>query len=261
MAWLARSRKTEWSGELGKQMNRLRESYRTMRRWLIRSTRRPRVGHVQLGDLHRLTPISRDWGFDRGQAIDRLYIERFIAAYAEDIRGHVLEVSNNDYTIRFGGSKVTRSDILHPDDGNPRATIIADLALPNPDLEGRFDCIICTQTLQLIYEFRRAVTQLHRWLKPGGVALVSVPGISQISREDMQQTGDYWRFTGAAVRRMFAEEFGEGDAEIEVLGNVLAATAFLHGIAAEEFDEADLLEVDPQFQLLTTVRAVRQKGV
>jgi len=231
-----------------------------MRRWLIRSTRRPRVGHVQLGDLDRLTPISRDWGFDRGRPIDRLYIERFIAAHAGDIRGDVLEVSNNDYTIRFGGPQVTRSDILHPNHGNPRATIVADLAVPNPSLERRFDCIICTQTLQLIYEFRSAVTQLHHWLKPGGVALVSVPGISQISREDMKQTGDYWRFTGAAVRRLFAEEFGEGAAEIAVLGNVLAATAFLQGIAAEEFDEADLLEKDPQFQMLTTVRAVRQKG-
>lgn len=241
-------------------MSTLREGYRAMRRWLIRSTRRPRVGHVQLGDLDRLTPISRDWGFDRGRPIDRLYIERFIAAHAGDIRGDVLEVSNNDYTIRFGGAQVTRSEILHPDEGNPRATVVADLAVADPSLEGRFDCIICTQTLQLIYEFRSAVTQLHRWLKPGGVALVSVPGISQISREDMKQTGDYWRFTGAAVRRMFAEEFGEGAAEIEVLGNVLAATAFLHGIAAEEFDEADLFKKDPQFQMLTTVRAVRREG-
>ncbi len=239
-------------------MSALKGGYRSMRRWLLRSTRRPRVGQVQLGDLNRLTPISRDWGFDRGQPIDRLYIERFIAACSGDIRGDVLEISNNDYTVRFGGAKIARSDILHPDDGNPRATIVADLAVPNPDLEGRFDCIICTQTLQFIYGFRSAVTQLHRWLKAGGVALVTVPCISQISREDMKQTGDYWRFTGAAVRRMFAEEFGEGNAEIEVLGNVLAATAFLHGIAAEEFDEADLLEQDPQFQMLTTVRAVRQ---
>ena len=241
-------------------MSKLREGYRSMRSWLIRSTRRPRIGRVQLGDLDRLTPISRDWGFDRGRPIDRLYIERFVARHVDDIQGHVLEISNNDYTVRFGGAKVTRSDILHPDQGNPRATIVADLAIPNPSLEERFDCIICTQTLQLIYDFRSAVTQLHRWLKPDGVALVSVPGISQISREDMEQTGDYWRFTGAAMRRMFAEEFGEGSAEIEVLGNVLAATAFLQGIAAEEFEEADLFEADPQFQMLTTVRAVRRKG-
>lgn len=84
------------SRKLGKEMSTLKDGYRSVRRWLIHSTRRPRVGHVQLGDLNRLTPISRDWGFDRGQAIDRLYIERFIAAYANDIRGDVLEVSNNE---------------------------------------------------------------------------------------------------------------------------------------------------------------------
>jgi SAM-dependent methyltransferase len=238
-------------------MSFAREWYRAIRRRLIRSTRRPGIGAVRLGDLDRITPISRDWGFDRGLPIDRLYIERFIGANRGAIKGRVLEVSNNDYTVRFGGAQVSGSDILHPFEGNPRATIIADLSIPNPGLDNSFDCIICTQTLQLIYDFRGAVTQLHNWLKPGGVALVSVPGISQISREDMERTGDYWRFTGAAVRRMFAEEFGEEGLQIEVLGNVLAATAFLHGIAAEEFDPEDLLEADPQFQMLITVKAVR----
>jgi SAM-dependent methyltransferase len=239
-------------------MSKAREWYRSGRKWLIRSAQRPRVGKVRLGDLDRLTPISREWGFERGTPIDRLYIERFIAAHAGDIRGRVLEVSNNDYTLRHGGGRVTRSDVLHPFEGNPRATVIADLALPEPGLEGLFDCIICTQTLQLIFEVRNAVTQLHRWLKPGGVVLASVPGISQISRQDMVQTGDYWRFTGVAARKMFAAEFGEGAVEIEVLGNVLAATAFLYGLAAEEFDEAVLFEADPQFQMLTTIRAVRR---
>lgn len=238
-------------------MSQAKKIYSTARRWLIRSSRRPVVGRVQFGDLGRLTPISRDWGFDRGTPIDRLYIEDFLAAHAADIRGRVLEVANNAYTVRFGGDRVTRSEVIHPTQGNPRATIVADLSQPRADLDGQFDCIICTQTLQLIYEARSAVRQLHDWLKPGGTALVTVPGISQISREDMEQTGDYWRFTGAAVRRMFGAEFGEQALEIRVLGNVLAATAFLHGIAAEEIDRAALLEADPQFQMLTTVRAVR----
>jgi SAM-dependent methyltransferase len=238
-------------------VNKAKSWYRSARQRLIRATRSPRVGGIELGDLNRLTPISRDWGFDRGTPIDRLYLERFMAARADDIRGRVLEVANNDYTIRYGGERVTQSDVLHPVAGNPRATVVADLARPEASLEGRFDCIICTQTLQLIYEVRKAVTQLHDWLKPGGVLLASVPGISQISREDMEQTGDYWRFTGASVRSMFSAEFGEGAVEVEVLGNVFAAVAFLHGIAAEECDEEWLLEADPQFQMLMTARAVR----
>lgn len=238
-------------------MESIKNWYRSARRWLIRSSRRPSVGAVKLGDLDRLTPISRDWGFDRGTPVDRFYIERFMAARAGDIRGRVLEVANNRYTRRYGGERVTASDILHPAEGNPRATVIADLAVAEARLEGQFDCIICTQTLQLIYEVHSAVAQLHHWLKPGGVALVTVPGISQISREDMEQTGDYWRFTGVSVRKMFEAEFGPGNVEVEVLGNVLSSVALLHGIAAEELDTASLLEADPQFQMLMTVRALR----
>ena len=240
-------------------MSKAREWYRSGRRWLIRASRRPKVGGIDLGDLGGLAPVSRDWGFDRGTPIDRMYIGRFLAAHAEDIHGRVLDISNDIYTRRYGGDRVTRSDVLHPCEGNPRATIIADLAQPAPALEGQFDCIICTQTLQLIYEARNAVTQLHRWLKPGGTLLATVPGISQISREDMQQTGDYWRFTDTAVRRMFGEEFGEASVEVQALGNVLASTAFLQGIAAEELAEDALLEHDPQFQMLLTVRAVRRE--
>ena len=239
------------------RVSRAKDWYRSARRTLIRATRRPGIGSVRLGDLDRLTPVSRDYGFDRGTPIDRVYIERFLAAHAGDVRGRVLEVAGNDYTLRYGGERVTRGDVLHPTEGNPRATVIADLAKPTPSLEGRYDCIICTQTLQYVYEVGAAVTQLHLWLKRGGVVLASVPGIAQVSREDMEQTGDYWRFTGASVRRMFANEFGAAAVDVEVHGNVLAALAFLHGIAAEELDEAAFFDADPQFHMLMTVRAVR----
>ena len=238
-------------------MSKARELYRTGRRWLIRATRQPRVGGIDFGDLGRTSPVSRNWGFDRGTPIDRLYIERFLASHAADVCGRVLEVSNNAYTLRYGGARVTQSDVLHPFEGNPRATVVADLTEPCARLEGAFDCIICTQTLQFIYEARRAVSQLHRWLKPGGILLATVPGISQISREDMQQTGDYWRFTDAAVKRMFGEEFGSEAIEVQAQGNVLASVAFLQGIAVEDCDQALLLEQDPQFQLLLTIRATR----
>ena len=238
-------------------MSKSREWYRAGRRWLIRATRQPRVGGIDFGDLGGTTPVSRNWGFDRGTPIDRLYIERFLESHAADIRGRVLEVANNTYTLRHGGARVTQSDVLHPSEGNPRATIIADLARPTSELEGQFDCIICTQTLQLVYEVRSAVSQLSRWLKPGGTLLATVPGISQISREDMEQTGDYWRFTAAAVRKLVGDEFGTGNVDVQVLGNVLSSVAFLQGIAAEECDQAALLEHDPQFQMLLTIRATR----
>jgi hypothetical protein len=95
------------------------------RRRIVRSTLWPPVGLVRWGDLRRLTPISRAWGYDRGLPIDRYYIEQFLSVYAADIKGHVLEVKDNNYTVKYGGDRVTKSDVLHKAEGNPRATIVA----------------------------------------------------------------------------------------------------------------------------------------
>lgn len=228
------------------------------RRWLIRNTRRPRVGAVDFGSFAGLEPVSRDWGFDRGTPVDRHYIEDFLQDHSGDIRGHVLEIADNAYTIRFGGHRVQKSDILQPVDGHPKATLVADLGTGEGVPTGRFDCIICTQTLQFIYQARQAIASLHAMLRPSGVLLMTVPGISQISREDMERTGDYWRFTTSSMHRLLTESFGDG-VTVQSVGNVYAAIAFLQGVAVEELNP-DLLAVsDPQFQLLLICRAVRRK--
>lgn len=224
-----------------------------------RARQRPRVGGINWGDFDRTWPINDNWGFERGTPIDRYYIGAFLEKYAENIQGRVLEVADNPYTKLFGGNRVERSEILHPTDGNPRATIIADLADSSQVTDELFDCIICTQTLQLIFDVKAAIASLFRFLKPGGVLLLTVPGISQISREDMTTTGDYWRFTTAALQRLFAAEFPRDAVSIESYGNVKSSVGLLHGISAEELSEADLTQSDPQFQLLLSVRAMRPK--
>ena len=95
----------------------------------------------------------------------------------------------------------------------------------------------------------------HFLLKPGGVLLATVGGISQISRYDMERWGDYWRFTTASIQKLFEPVF-RGGIELETYGNVLAATAFLQGIAVEELPDRTLLdEHDPDYQLLITIVA------
>jgi hypothetical protein len=239
------------------RLKQLAELLRPIRRWVIRRTRRPRVGAVDFGDLNRLEPVSRDWGFDRGTPVDRFYIERFLDRHSADIRGRVLEVADNAYSVTFGGDAVLRSDILQPVAGDPKATVIADLGTGEGVPDRVFDCVICTQTLQFIYDARRAIASLHSMLRPGGVLLMTVPGISQISREDMERTGDFWRFTSKSMQRLLSGSFG-GSVTVESVGNVYAATAFLQGVAVEELDP-DLLEIaDPQFQLLLVCRAMRE---
>ncbi len=230
-------------------------------RWLRQRRRKPEdrlaVGQVRLGDLRRLTPISRVFGFDRGKPVDRYYIENFLARNSSDIRGRVMEVGDDSYTRRFGGDRVERRDVLHISEGHPQATIVADLASADHIPSDSFDCLILTQTLHLIYDARAAIATAHRILKPGGVLLATVPGISQIDHYDWGSAW-HWSFTALSAERMFGEAFQAGNFKVETYGNVLAAISFLHGLAFEELRAEELDYNDPDYQVTIAVRAVKE---
>jgi glycosyltransferase involved in cell wall biosynthesis len=213
---------------------------------------------VRLGGLRRLTPVSRQFGWDRGGLpVDRYYIERFLQQHAGDIRGRVLEARDDAYTRRFGGASVTQADVLHPTRDNPRATIVADLTHAEAIPDDTFDCVLLTQVLPFIPDVEAAVATVHRILRPGGVALITVPGISQIVRYDMDRWGDYWRFTTLSARRLFEAAFGPGKVDVAAQGNVLVATAFLHGLSTRDLRPDELEYRDPDYEVLITVRAVK----
>jgi SAM-dependent methyltransferase len=217
------------------------------------------IGWVRFGSLRRLHPIGEVFGVKRGQSvdlcIDRYYIESFLAQYAADIHGHVLEVAESTYTQRFGGARVQAADVLHAVPGNPAATIVADLTRAEHLASARFDCIILTQTLQYIYDLGAALRTVYRLLKPSGVVLATLPGISQTSRYDAEQWGEYWRFTTFSARRLFGEVFPSHATLIRSHGNVLVALAFLHGLLVQELRREELDYHDPDYELLITVRA------
>jgi glycosyltransferase involved in cell wall biosynthesis len=219
----------------------------------------PPADLLRWGDLRRLTPLSREFGYDRGRPVDRYYIEEFLDSHRGDVRGRVLEIADDTYTRRFGGSAVSHSDVLTVAECDPSATIVADLTdAPNIPADS-FDCVILTQTLQVVYDVRAVVRTLYRILKPGGVVLVTAPGISQISRYDMDRWGHYWSFTSLSLRRMFAEVFPEENVSWRSYGNVLAATAFLQGMAMEELKRSELEYTDPDYEVIIGIRA-RKSG-
>jgi SAM-dependent methyltransferase len=211
----------------------------------------------RFGQFRRVTPISQAWGFDRGLPIDRYYIENFLAGRAEDIRGHVLEMMDATYTRRFGGKRVQKSDVLHASEDNPNATIVADLTRAQQIPSDTFDCIIFTQTLLFIYDVRSVINTLHRILKPGGIVLGTVPGITKISREDMRRSGQYWSFTTLSILRLFEEVFPAEQVEVKAYGNVLTAAAFLYGLATEELRKTELDHRDPDYEVIITFSAAK----
>jgi len=217
----------------------------------------PGLGQVDFGDLRRTEPISRTFGLDRGVPIDRHYIEGFLAANSSAIRGRVLEIGDRTYTERFGGSAVQHSDVLHVTGDSPEATIIANLTNAPQIADDTFDCIILTQTLQFTFAMQSTVAELHRILKPGGCVLCTVPGISQISRYDMDRWGDYWRLTSLSARELFETAFTSRGIEVVTYGNVFAATALLHGLAVSEVLTAELDVHDDDYQVIVAIRATK----
>ena len=203
------------------------------RQWYYLQSRGMRKRAFRFGDFRRVQPLSRAFGFERGLPVDRFYIERFLSEHAADIRGRVLEIGDNQYTLQFGGERVVQSDIINLTATNPATTIIADLTDAGQIPSGTFDCFIFTQTLQFIYEIRAAMKTIHRILKPGGVLLASFPVISQICRYDMDRWGDYRRFTSASVERLLSEFFPPHRVQVSAAGNVLTALCLMHGLAAE----------------------------
>lgn len=218
----------------------------------------PPVGNIQFGDLRRLEPITRSFGYERGQPIDRYYIEKFLSTHSDDIAGHVVEIGDDRYIKQFGGDKVTNSDVLDQAHPGSSPTIIADLTNAAHVPSNSFNCIIVIQTLQFIYDIHSAVSTLHRILKPGGILLASMSTVSQISRYDMDQWGDYWRFTSAAAKRLFGDVFSSKQVQVEAYGNVLVSAAFLYGMSAQDLTIEELDFHDRDYEALICVRAVKE---
>jgi SAM-dependent methyltransferase/glycosyltransferase involved in cell wall biosynthesis len=200
-------------------------------------------------------PLSYLWGFDRGKPISRYYLEQFLQEFSSDIRGRCLEFQNPGYVPLFGGAAVSKLDILHLDDTNPKATIVADLTKPNDIPGNAFDCIVCTHVLHVIPEVDKALSELHRILKPGGVLLVAVPHISMCDPTEHE----LWRFTPEGLAVVLAQAFGANNVTIRAYGNSLVAAGELRGLVAHEFGDAALNYCDPRFAIEVCARAYKAK--
>lgn len=208
-----------------------------------------------------LAPMHRRYGMGHGTAVDRVYIERFLEQHAADVRGEVLEVLDDTYTRRFGGDAVDTAHILDLDPTNARATVRADLETGEGLPDEAYDCFICTQVISITYEHPAVLANAVRALKPGGVLLLTVPGISHQAEPDDERYPDHWRFTWRAIDRLMREAFGE-EAEIDVHaeGTVAACAAFLYGMPAEVLPRAALDPHDPDYEMVICARAVKAAG-
>jgi SAM-dependent methyltransferase len=172
------------------------------------------------------------------------------------VRGACLEVLNCDYTVRFGGTRVSRRDVLDIDPTNTLATVVADLGEADSLPAERFDCVIFTQTLHLIFDMETAVANVWRALSPGGVLLLTVPALGRHEARKGFHS-DRWRVTKTGLEWLLTG-LSNAHADITTYGNVLSCAAFLYGLAAEELRQEELQAFDREFPLIVAARVVKQ---
>jgi hypothetical protein len=220
-----------------------------------RAARMNQIIQEHLPPVAQIHPVSRKFGYDRGRPIDRYYIEKFLNANQQYIQGVGLEAGSDTYLHRFS-DKVHCYDILGVEPSE-NITLLANLATGANIPHETYDCIILTQTIQMIYHCERAVQNAINALKEGGTLLLTASGISQISRYDMDRWGEFWRFTDRCMERLLERAAYGCDVEVVTYGNVAVAKAFLDGRAAQELGTEVLDFNDNDYQVVVCARVTK----
>lgn len=137
----------------------------------------------------RTERAREDWnrmaaGYDRGERIQRLVLGGVRARLCGRARGRTLEVAvgtGNDLPYHPDGVELTGLD-LSPEMlaaarrraaalGRP-VTLVEGDAQDMPFADGEFDTVVCALALCAIPDQRRALAEMHRVLRPGGLLLL-----------------------------------------------------------------------------------------
>jgi len=105
--------------------------------------------------------------------------------------------------VGAGGRRITPDIVTVDFAAAPGVDVVSDIHnLSIPDQS--FDCVFCTGTLEHVRDPDKAVAELFRILKPGGIVYIDVPFIQGYHPDPT----DYWRFTLEGLRLM-CESFEE----------------------------------------------------
>jgi SAM-dependent methyltransferase len=230
---------------------------RQVRLWIAPVKRNLPGRRPRWGNLRRAKPFSDCYGWDRGQPVDRMYIERFLERMSHRIRGDVLEVRSSDYTRRFGAAD-HRSHVLDIDASNRAATIIGDLCDPRTLAPASYDCVILTQTLQFLSAPDAAIASLYDSLRSGGTMLITVPCAARIDPEAPES--DYRRWTPAGLRQMVGRQCERAAIEVEGGGNLIAALVAMLGCAVQDLRRQDLAVDDPVFPIIACAAVTKRSS-
>jgi hypothetical protein len=85
------------------------------------------------------------------------------------------------------------------------------------------------------------------------VLLLTAPGVSSVDQGEWGGTW-FWSLTAASLGRLLESVFRREDIDVQTHGNVLVATAFLHGLADSELTDEEFAQTDPHYPVIVTAR-------
>lgn len=127
-----------------------------------------------------------------------------IAARAFRLTGPVYEFGSylvdgqgdrGDLRPLFPGMQYVGCD-MRAGPGVDRVEDLAQLSLP----DGAANSIVCVDTLEHVFEIRRAIDEMLRVLAPGGLIVIAAPFDFYIHNHP----GDYWRLTPSCLDRLLS---------------------------------------------------------
>jgi len=82
-----------------------------------------------------------------------------------------------------------------------RPTVVGD-ARSIPVKSGTVDCVLCSEVIEHVFEYREAIKEIERVLRPGGKLVLTAPTSWGLHYEPH----DFWRFTPYSLRRILEDE-------------------------------------------------------
>src|SRR4051794_35790894 len=164
-------------------------------------------------------------------------------------------------TSPFWNVVIEQVDSYHGVDLWPRSdntSFAGDIQRLDMVRDGSYDSAICIEVLEHLPEPGRAIATMQRVLKPGGVAVISVPHLSRL--HDLPY--DYFRFTEFGLRYLL-DKGGLEVVQIETKGGLLTflahqlSTVLLAVAWSVPFLKAPLLALNRWFLVLGAFYADR----
>lgn len=127
---------------------------------------------------------------------DRHLLLQFVKEHAGRLNGFVLDVGGGNGRYKGLFRHVKRYVILDPDPAVKPDILSGAESIPLAD--DSVDGVICTQVLGAVWDPQKALDEMVRVLKPGGLLLLT----ESLTAALYDRSRDYWRFSGEALRRL-----------------------------------------------------------